>query len=372
MARTPARKLSAKPLSNTGNYLEAFLPLLPAEEKLRQCASSGGHCVAVGFDNQRPSLPSRNNTVRAEFLRYMIRGGCEQAPVSERGFRVSGLYVKPPKNADTLDLTACSIETELMFLHCRFDLAVVMKSVTCASLCLEGSSVVSLNLERAKINGNLLLNNGFETSEAVRMNGVHISGGFSAEKGSFLDPNNSIIANRARIDGDVDLGNVTAMGTIAFTGSEIGGDFTPQGAVLDGTPALQLRNSKIGGTLHWRGLGFVDGEVDLSSAACKTLNTGQTSWLRKRDQYRERRDELEQTSEPERKPLEYHTKLDNFTYDGFSNLPDNCKSDYWIEWLKQQPDEHLGKKFKPRPWEQLAKVLDTMGYEEEADRKSVV
>jgi hypothetical protein len=34
--------------------------------------------------------------------------------------------------------------------------------------------------------------------------------------------------------------------------------------------------------------------------------------------------------------------------------------------LKQQPNEHLGKRFKPRPWEQLASVLDSMGYEEEA------
>jgi len=130
---------------------------------------------------------------------------------------------------------------------------------------------------------------------------------------------------------------------------------------------LQLRNTKIGGTLIWRGIGFVDGEVDLSGTSCKTLNTGNTSWLRKREKYAERDGNARrENQEKEKQQNEYHTKLDNFTYDGFSNLPDNCKSDYWIEWLKQQPEEHLGKKFKPRPWEQLAKVLDTMGYEEEA------
>ncbi len=224
-----------------------------------------------------------------------------------------------------------------------------------------------IELRSASIGDNLQLNRNFQSGGIIGLRNTRVGGNLICENGRFLDPDNAIIANRARIDGDVDLGEVTAKGTIAFTGSEIGGDFTPQGAVLEGTPALQLRNTTIGGTLIWRGLGFVDGEVDLSGASCKTLNTGNTSWLRKRDKYRQREDiKRSQQSDGDKKQIEYHTKLDNFTYDGFSNLPDNCKSAYWIEWLNQQPDDHLGKRFKPRPWEQLANVLESMGYEEEA------
>ena len=224
-----------------------------------------------------------------------------------------------------------------------------------------------IEMRSAAIGDNLQLGSGFVSLGIIGLRNTRIGGNIICKGGSFLDPDNAIIANRSKVDGDVDLGNVKAKGTIAFTGSEIGGDFMPQGAVLEGTPALQLRNTVIGGTLIWRGLGFVDGEVDLSGTSCKTLNTGNTSWLRKRPKYQDREDDKRSSkADGEKKPIEYHTKLDNFTYQGFSNLPDNCKSEYWIEWLKQQPEDHLGKKFKPRPWEQLANVLDSMGYEEEA------
>jgi len=108
------------------------------------------------------------------------------------------------------------------------------------------------------------------------------------ENAELLEANNSLIANRAKIEGDVDLENVIAKGTIALTGTEIGGDFTPQGAVLEGSPALQLRNSKIGGTLFWRSLKHANGEVDFSGASCATINTDGESWMRKRDSYYEK------------------------------------------------------------------------------------
>jgi len=87
--------------------------------------------------------------------------------------------------------------------------------------------------------------------------------------------------------------------------------------------------------------------------------------MRKRDSYYEKT-EVETSEEAQPKKVDYNTKLDNFTYSGFSNLPDNCKPAFWIEFLNQQPQDHLAKNFKPRPWEQLASVLDTMGYQEEA------
>lgn len=87
--------------------------------------------------------------------------------------------------------------------------------------------------------------------------------------------------------------------------------------------------------------------------------------MRKRDSYYEKT-EVETSEEAQPKKVDYNTKLDNFTYGGFSNLPDNCKPAFWIEFLNQQPQDHLAKNFKPRPWEQLASVLDAMGYQEEA------
>ncbi|MEO0910544.1 MAG: hypothetical protein AAFX96_09490 [Pseudomonadota bacterium] len=199
----------------------------------------------------------------------------------------------------------------------------------------------------------------------MKLRNATIQGNLICDATIFEDPNNALIANRARIAGDVDLENVVAKGTIAMTGSDIAGDFLPQGATLLGKPALQLRNTTIGGSLIWRSLGFVDGEVDFSSASCKTISTGHKSWMRKRSDYEESRPKEAEEASPEKQNA-HHVRLDNFSYTGFSNLPDNCQSDYWVEWLEQQPDEHLAEKFKPRPWEQLASVLQSMGYEEEA------
>lgn len=346
--------------------LDDFLPLLPAEEKLRHCAATAENCLVKGHTpkSARPKRASANNRVRARFLRYLILGGCEQTPVSGRGIRLEGAYIDC-EAADCMDLESTDIDVFVFLVNCTLNGELRLVRSSLVELNLIGTSVEAIDADGIRLANSMRLKDGFISERTINLRNARIGGNLTCHGAVFLDPNNAIIANRTKIEGDVDFGNIQAKGTIALTGADIGGDFMPQGAVLEGTPALQLRNSKIGGTLHWRGLGFVDGEVDLTGASCKILNTGNTSWLRKHDKYSDRRPN-EDNSAAEKKPVEYQTKLDNFTYEGFSNLPDNVKSEYWIEWLKQQPDEHLGERFKPRPWEQLASVLDSMGYEEEA------
>jgi cytoskeletal protein CcmA (bactofilin family) len=361
--KTPAPK-SPAPLILKGSKLEDFLPLLPAEEKLRQCTSSGEECIVDDFSGVRPKEATNPNTIRAEFLRYMILGGCSLSLIHERGINLLGAYIKCDSE---LDLVASDICKDLKLHHCLIDGMLDLSGAKTKNVSLEASELASLIAERAFIEGSLNLDKSFKSQETTRLSSATISGNVICENALFADPNIALIANRAKIDGDVDLENVTAKGTIALTGTEIGGDLTPQGASLEGTPALQLRNSKIGGTLVWRSLKHVNGEVDFSGASCATINTDGDTWMRKREAYHEKRTKVENAQvEAEAKKVEYITKLDNFTYGGFSNLPDNCKPEFWIEFLNQQPQDHLEKNFKPRPWEQLASVLDTMGYQEEA------
>lgn len=373
MATKPRKTQAPKkpvPLTLKGSKLEDFLPLLPAEEKLRQCAANGEDCVVDDFSGDRPEEATKLNTVRAEFLRYMILGGCESPLIHPRGINLVGAFIICK---EILDLEAIEICRNIKLKQCLVDGHIVLSGAKTKDISLQATSVRSLVAERTIIVGNLNLDNGFNTQDSVRLSSTHISGSLVCEKANFTESNIALIANRAKIDGDVDLENIIAKGTIALTGTEIGGNFTPQGARLEGTPALQLRNTKIGGTLIWRSLGFINGEVDFSGASCKTINTDSDSWMRKRDSYHEKnsKDEPEPTEtetdkETQLKTQEYTTKLDNFTYEGFSNLPDNCKPEFWIEFLNQQPEEHLAKNFKPRPWEHLAGVLDSIGYEEEA------
>lgn len=366
MATTPRKKPTSRKITSInlkGSKLEDFLPLLPAEEKLRHCAASGEGCVVDEFTGNRPTEASKQNSVRAEFLRYMIMDGCENSPVHARGINLVGVFVLC---ADTLDLEAIHICKDLIVENCFIDGSILLTGATAKNISFEATKTQAFLAERAKISGNLNLDKGFTSTATVRLSGTHISGNLSCENAKFNETNNALVANRAKIEGDVDLENASAKGTIVLTGTEIGGDVTPQGAMLEGTPSLQLRNTKIGGTLIWRSLGFVNSEVDFSSASCKTINTDGDSWMRKRASYPEKSSKDETEKDTQAKKIEFTTKLDNFTYEGFSNLPDNCKPEFWIEFLSQQPEEHLEKNFKPRPWEQLAKVLDSMGYQEEA------
>ena len=367
MAARPRKKPAPKktaPLTLKGSKLEDFLPLLPAEEKLRECAAKGEVCEVGDFSGQRPKEATKLNTVRAKFLRYMVIGGCSLSLIHSRGVNLLGAYIKCNEE---LDLEASDICKDLKLHHCQIEGYLNLSGASTKNISLEGSKLVSLIAERSFIDGSLNLDKGFTSQESVRLSSATISGNLICENAELLETNNSLIANRAKINGDVDLENVTAKGTIALTGTEIGGDFTPQGATLEGTPSLQLRNSKIGGTLVWRSLKHANGEVDFSGATCATINTDGDSWMRKREAYYDKRQKAETApEEAETKKVENNTKLDNFTYSGFSNLPDNCKPEFWIEFLNQQPQDHLEKNFKPRPWEQLASVLDTMGYQEEA------
>jgi hypothetical protein len=56
--------------------------------------------------------------------------------------------------------------------------------------------------------------------------------------------------------------------------------------------------------------------------------------------------------------------LDGFTYNRFADCPTDWKSR--LDWLNRQPEDHLGKDFRPQPWAQLIKALRQMGHDEDA------
>lgn len=59
-------------------------------------------------------------------------------------------------------------------------------------------------------------------------------------------------------------------------------------------------------------------------------------------------------------------RLDNFTFKGFTELPEGCNAQFWRDWLERQPEKYLTTRFRPNPYNQLADVLDRMGHEQEA------
>jgi hypothetical protein len=69
--------------------------------------------------------------------------------------------------------------------------------------------------------------------------------------------------------------------------------------------------------------------------------------------------------------LPCHIHLDGFTYDRFAGV---TKTDWQTraDWLMRQRPSHLGKEFRPQPFEQLIKVLREMGHDGDARRIAMI
>lgn len=203
---------------------------------------------------------------------------------------------------------------------------------------------ISLNFQAAKISGALLLDSGFYAKGMINLHSATIGTELLIKDATFSCKDKSIHAPRAKIGGNVELGKECRVaGQVSFQGASIGGDLTFSGGSFEGKPAINLRNAQIDGTLVWRGVEHARGELNLSGASCLTLNMDRNSW---------------------EKPSQI--RLDNFTFKGFTELPEGCNAQFWRDWLERQPEKYLTTRFRPNPYNQLAGVLDRMGHEQEA------
>ncbi|MDO9267761.1 MAG: hypothetical protein Q7T96_01460 [Methylobacter sp.] len=81
------------PLKHAGRTLTEFNPLKPAEQKLLD-ACRKGEVAYISKQEQRPTEPTKENTISASFLRFLALGGDEHAPVHEKGVQIWGAWVE--------------------------------------------------------------------------------------------------------------------------------------------------------------------------------------------------------------------------------------------------------------------------------------
>ena len=104
------QRAKTRPLAE--RRLSDFLPLGPAEQLLLDCCRVG---EMARLAEQRPEVPDPTNRIRASFLRFLLLGGDEQAPVHERGVRMSGYWVE-----GRLDLGGCAVPFGATLVHSHF------------------------------------------------------------------------------------------------------------------------------------------------------------------------------------------------------------------------------------------------------------
>ncbi|MEP5088694.1 MAG: hypothetical protein ABJR23_04625 [Paracoccaceae bacterium] len=198
---------------------------LPAEVKLMAACEAGEPCV-LG-DGSLPVEGNATREVRADVLRYLIVGGCENFPVADWGVQVIGAYV-----SGNLDLSFAKANGVTTLFACRFQ----------QDLGMFQASLENLNLSQSHLNG--------------------------------------LNAQRAKITGDIFLRDVVATATIDFSGAEIGGQLSCTSAQFNATEGLALdaQGAQISGGLIWRNVSFPSQPVLFAAAHTSALADDLDSW----------------------------------------------------------------------------------------------
>ncbi len=147
---------------------------LSQAEKLLIENCKRGEPTALG-DGGRPEGPSPERTIRADLLRYLILGGCEQCRLHEKGVQLSGAWVE-----GQLDLSFAQAKGAVRLLRCAFAESILADQASFDRLSLNGSSPPGLIAEGATIKGDVFLDNLKSTGE-VSFAGAEIGGQLSAK-----------------------------------------------------------------------------------------------------------------------------------------------------------------------------------------------
>ena len=239
------------------------------------------------------------------------------------------------------------------------------------------------------VEGYIFLNDGFSAKGLVRFIGANIKGDLDCSNGRFFNEKwVSLCAERASISGDVYLSfGFHSKGEVDLLGAKIGGDLNCTDGTfenINGT-AFNARRIEVAGTFIWDTRERPRGDIALQQAKVARMEDTMESW-----------------------PLPGKLHINGFKYSSFSgkdtpirpkkrlqwiNLrnPEPIQADtepienrepimrYWpFPWLRSQyknlvesipsriyiPPKNV--KYRPQPYEQLAKVLRDMGHDNDA------
>jgi hypothetical protein len=345
-----------------------------------------GEVACIG--TERPDVETDANHVRAAFVRFLLLGGDEQAPVHELGVQLYGAWLVGPLDIEGaaggfLALTTCRIERIEAFrskltmltlggsllaegmaadgLDCRGgvflgqdfqsngEVRLLHASIgvlQCSGGCFENAGGHALSCDGAVINGDVSLDDGFRAGGEVRLHGSVIGGDVICCGGRFENAGGRALSlDRATVAGDILLSDgFHASGGVGLIGSRIEGDLVCHGGQFDNElgRAILCDGARVSGAFFFRRLKNLKGGISLSGMRVTTL-CDDNSWRKSEGQL----------------------VLDAFIYDRLAGgAPTKASSR--IEWLLLQRADHLGTEFRPQPWEHLITVLRAMGHPEDA------
>jgi len=304
--------------------IKDFGKLSPAEHKLiRNCPSGEPTHIDT-------NLPTRDREIRASLVRHLMLGGCAAAKPPIEGVVVYGAIIK-----GTLSLVGCKSRLRLILTQCDFEEGLRLNNSHIEALVLNGSKVPSIKATNMKVDGSISLTNGFTSFGSLSFASSTIGGQFSFRSAHILRNGIALNCQNITVSGGVILRKANFKnGHVRFNGAKIGGNFDCRGAVFSSNSenALSLQSAKIQKALIWKHIKAFTGKVDLRHTFADVLSDEIDCWL------------------------DLHFQIDGLKYDVI--LDAQVDAEPRLKWLIKQDGEN----FSPQPYEQLARVLGSMGH----------
>ena len=171
--------------------------------------------------------------MRGPFLRFLLLGGDEDAPVHEKGVILHGAYVE-----GGIDLESARDVRSLWFWRCHIGQPINGRNASFDDITLQECLLGSLNLGAASISGDVFLSQSQIAGEAS-FAGAEIGGQLNCAGAKLKNAGGMALScDSAKVTGTVFLNEgFEAEGEVRLLGAEIGGQLNCAGAKLKNAEA---------------------------------------------------------------------------------------------------------------------------------------
>ena len=249
------------PLQDRANELESlarvcFADLTPSEVKLIRTAPLGKmtDCAAGGVLPAPSPLASEteewgpDRQVRAELIRWLCVDARAKTLVDPVGINLWNAMVP-----DSLDLSFVKVAFPLTMVNCRLMRRMNLQAAEIPDLNMHGTHVLGIEASGARVNCNVFLRNGFQSSGEIRLLGTSIGGDLDCSGGRFLNP---------WVDGAAGSGVAPSADRVKVAN----GVFLNKGFYAEGE--ARLLGAQVGGNLSCGGGKFINPTQGQGYGAC--------------------------------------------------------------------------------------------------------
>jgi hypothetical protein len=195
--------------------------------------------------------------LRASFVRFLLLGGDDDAPVHESGVRIEGATIE-----GVLDLDQCETARPFHAKNCEFSAGIIITDATLGNFCLDDDCrvgeladeplgfPVAVWGDRATCKGSVFFCGGTRLTGALRLPSSRIAGSVNLSGGEFVTEGSEVVnLVNSEIEGDLEMRSIYPTGAAIPLPNQPGGpperQFVVTGRASRNMPLVRLDNAHI-------------------------------------------------------------------------------------------------------------------------------